>query len=268
MGLCAPWITADAIIGDDALCSSCVQVDAITPAIADAATLLASSVLYEMSGRLWPGVCETTVRPAARRLHDPMPPQQLVTSDDLFWSTPPGWHESWGWYYDHDDLDRGSRRRIMLGFYPIVSISDVSFAGVSLDPSVYRVDEGIWLVRTDGQFWPCRQDWWLDDGEPNTWSVTFEYGALPPAEALTVTAVYACELAKSLAGLECSLPARTTSVTRQGMTQVLFDPLDLIMDGMIGLPIVDTWIKSVNPNRRKRRARIASPDIPRRVTYG
>jgi hypothetical protein len=268
MALCAPWITADDIIGDEAICSACVQIESITPDAATAACQLASAVLYELSGRKWSGVCEQTVRPAARPRTDPAPPDPRVVVDDIFYSVPPGWHEAWGWYEWGDYSDRAERRRITLGFYPIIDVSEVSFAGVPLDPSAYRVDENRWLVRQDGGLWPCRQDWWRPDGDPDTWSVTFEYGSTPPDEARTVAAIYACELARSFCGLECQLPARTQSITRQGVSQVLFDPLDLIADGMIGLPIVDTWLKSVNPHRRRRRARIASPDIPRRVTYG
>lgn len=268
MSLCAPWITADDIIGDDALCPSCVLNESITPDQATAAAGLASSVLFELSGRKWQGVCEATVRPAARPRTDPPPPDPRVTSDRLFQSVPPGWNESWGWFEFSDLDDLANRRRIALGLYPVVSVSSVEFDGVALDPSAYRVDERRWLIRQDGGYWPCRQDWWKPDGDPGTWSVTFDYGVDPPDEAKLVCAIYACELAKSCAGLECSLPARTQSITRQGVSQVLFDPLDLIADGMIGLPIVDTWVRAVNPNRRRSRARIASPDVPRPVRYG
>jgi hypothetical protein len=268
MGLAAPWVTADDIIGDGSLCPSCVANDAITPEAAAAAGRLASSVLYEVTGRKWSGVAEQVVRPAARPRTDPAPPDPRVTSDNRFTSVPPGWHEAWGWYEWNDRSDLAERRRITLGFYPVNEVLDVEFAGVPLDPATYRVDESRWLVRQDGQRWPCRQDWWAPDGSPNTWSVTFTYGTPPPPEGVTVAAVYACELAKSLVGSDCSLPARTQSITRQGITQVVFDPLDLIVDGMTGLPVVDTWVKAVNPTGRRRRGRIVSPDVPRRVTYG
>ncbi len=268
MSLLAPWVTADDIIGDDSLCSACVAVDAISPEIADAAGQLASAVLYELSGRKYPGIAEQTVRPAARPRTDPPPPDPRVTVDRVFTSVPTGWHESWGWYEWDDPDDHASRRAITLGFYPIVSVTQVEFAGTPLDPSAYRVEEARWLVRQDGAYWPCRQDWWRATGEPDTWSVTFDYGVEPPPEGVTVAAYYACELARGMCGMECKLPARTTSITRQGVSQVLFDPLDLIADGMVGLPMVDTWVKAVNPSRRRRRARIASPDVPRRVHYG
>ena len=268
MGLLAPWVGADEIIGDDALCSKCVGVDAISPEVADAAGRLASAVLFELSGRKYPGTATQVVRPAARPRTDPAPPDPRVTSDRVFLSVPPGWHESWGWYEWDDDTDRAERRAITLGFYPVVSVDSVTVDGVALDPSVYRVEEARWLVRQDGGFWPCRQRWWLEDGEPGTWSVEFTYGVDPPAEAVTVAAYYGCELARSMCGMECQLPARTQSITRQGVSQVLFDPLDLIADGMVGLPIVDTWVRSVNPSGRRRRARVVSPDVPRRVRYG
>lgn len=275
MTLLSPWVTADDIIGPDPYCPSCAGVESITPETADLACGLASAVLYQLSGRRFPGVAERTVRPASRRRTDRLPPDGRVTSDvlvsgpaSLYGHVPPGWHEAWGWHYEDDPNDIAGRRQITLGFYPIVSITEVSFAGVTFDPANYRVDEGKWLVRTDGGLWPCRQDWWRNDDEPGTWKVVFDYGVAPSEDAKTVAAVYACELAKSFCGMECALPARTTSITRQGVTQVVFDPLDLVADGMVGLPLVDTWIKAVNPHRRRSRARILSPDVPRRVRRG
>ena len=268
MALLESWVTADEIIGDESCCSACVGQENITVAAAESAARLASAVLSELTGRKWPGVAEQTVRPAARPRTDPPPPDPRVTVDRIFRAVPYGWHESWGWYEWDDDSDRAERRAITLGFYPIVSVTSVEFDGVALDPSAYRVEEARWLVRQDGGLWPCRQDWWRPDGDPGTWSVTFEYGVEPPPEAVTVAAYYACELARSQCGMDCALPARTQSITRQGVSQVLFDPLDLIADGMVGLPIVDTWVKSVNPKPRRRRARIVSPDVPRRVRYG
>lgn len=268
MGLLAPWVTADEIIGDESVCSACVGQENISPEVANTAGRLASAVLYELSGRKWPGIAEQTVRPAARPRTEPPPPDPRVTVDRVFRAVPPGWHESWGWYEWDDESDRAERRAITLGFYPVVSVASVEFDGVPLAAAAYRVDEARWLVRQDGGTWPCRQDWWRPDGDPGTWSVTFDYGVDPPPEAVTVAAYYACELARSMCGMECQLPARTQSITRQGVSQVLFDPLDLIADGMVGLPIVDTWVKAVNPKPRRRRARIVSPDVSRRVRYG
>jgi len=268
MALLGPWIDADDIIGDEAICPSCVQVQSITVEAATAACLLASSVLYELSGRKWAGVGSQTVRPAARPRLDPLPPETRVTMDRVYLESPPGWHESWGWYEFDDSRDIAGRRQITLGFYPIVTITEVRVDGVVLDPSAYRVDESRMLVRQDGDLWPCRQDWWRPEGDDRTWAVDFDYGTEAPAEAQLIAAVYACEIAKSLCGVDCQLPARTQSITRQGVSQVLFDPLDLVADGMIGLPMVDTWIKAVNPDRRRRRAMVSSPDIGRRVRYG
>ena len=268
MTLQAPWVTADDIIGDEALCPTCLKVEEITEEIATAAAQLASSVLYEMTGRKFPGVASRLVRPAARMRMIGPPPDPRVTAQTIYQSVPPGWHESWGYYDNDDPNDIAGRRQITLGFYPLVSITEVKINGVVVDSSTYRIDEGKWLVRTDGNLWPMRQDWWRDDDETRTWSVEFTAGKQPPIEARTVTAIYACELARSMCDLDCKLPARTQSISRQGVSQVVFDPLDLITDGMVGIPIVDTYVKSVNPYRRRRAARIVSPDVKRRVRYG
>lgn len=46
----------------------------------------------------------------------------------------------------------------------------------------------------------------------------------------------------------CKLPSNTTSVTRQGVTVQMSDPVQVINAGMTGLPDVDSWVKAVNPH--------------------
>ena len=68
---------------------------------------------------------------------------------------------------------------------------------------------------------------------------------------------------------ECKLPERITSVSRQGVSFQVFDPQDFMNEGRTGLYTVDIFLKSVNPDRAQKRARVFSPDMPQahRKTY-
>lgn len=56
---------------------------------------------------------------------------------------------------------------------------------------------------------------------------------------------------------ECRIPERVTSVTRQGMSWTMIDPMDFMDKGRTGIYEVDLAINSVRPARR--RARIFHP---------
>ena len=58
---------------------------------------------------------------------------------------------------------------------------------------------------------------------------------------------------------------RTTSAARQNLTMNLADPMALFENGLTGVPMVDQWVKSVNPHGYQRRATISSVDRPRTV---
>ena len=46
----------------------------------------------------------------------------------------------------------------------------------------------------------------------------------------------------------CRLPRNTTSVTRQGVSVQMPSPQEIIDSGSTGLPEVDLWVRSLNPN--------------------
>lgn len=56
---------------------------------------------------------------------------------------------------------------------------------------------------------------------------------------------------------ECRIPERVTSVTRQGMSWTMIDPMDFMEKGRTGIYEVDLAINTVRPGRR--RARIFHP---------
>jgi hypothetical protein len=133
----------------------------------------------------------------------------------------------------------------------------------------WRVDDGQWLVRTDGECWPECQDYNTDSGD-RFFQVTYTKGIPVPSVLLHAAGELACEWAKACVGAPCRLPQRVTSISRQGVSVSLPDVAQLLERGLTGVPTVDQVIRSFNPYSLVSRMHIASPDWPpasRTVTY-
>lgn len=129
---------------------------------------------------------------------------------------------------------------------PVGTVDTVKVDGVVLDPNTYRVDDGKWLVRTDGDCWPGCQDLSKPDTEAGTFSVTY-LNAIPVDHLGQYAAgVLACEYAKACAGIKCRLPSGVTSITRQGISMELVT--GLFPGGKTGIQEVDVWVQMYNPN--------------------
>lgn len=63
---------------------------------------------------------------------------------------------------------------------------------------------------------------------------------------------------------ECQLPARTTSVAREGLQFELQPPTpeSYLEAGRTGLPGVDSWVAGVNPRQATRRSSVYDPGAP------
>jgi hypothetical protein len=72
--------------------------------------------------------------------------------------------------------------------------------------------------------------------------VVFSVASTLPPGARRVAKKYAIELARSGLGLPCELPARKSTVTRQGVSWTIFDPSSHIESGLTGVDSVDTWV--------------------------
>lgn len=156
---------------------------------------------------------------------------------------------------------------------PVTSVTSVIENGVLLNPSTYRVDDRKWLVRTEeGACWAQCQDYNVDAGlglfNDNTLVVTYTRGEPVPQALLDAAATLACEFAKACIGGPCRLPARVSTVARQGV-QLTFTNIDQLIGSMFtGIPEVDQIIKAYNPAGLPRPMRVWSPDLPitRQVT--
>jgi hypothetical protein len=153
--------------------------------------------------------------------------------------------------------------QVLLGRDNIVTVTEVAVDGVALASSAYRVDNGRWLVRQDGNGWPCCQDLSKPDGETGTWSVTFDFGSVPPELVKQAAVSLATEFVKGCRGDgTCRIPNRATTITREGVTYALIDPQGFLEAGLTGLYEVDLAIQATNPGRIQRRAHVLSPESP------
>ena len=220
----------------------------------------ASAWLYRRTARRFRGLCVATVHPVGyctgrysqSRYGDP---------GGAFWYDSRGGRYGWGHYVGRAE----GALEVRLGYEPLRSIVDVTSDGQTLTSTAYRVDDRAYLVRTDGESWPGSNDFTVADGQPGTWPVTLRYGEAPPADGALAAAVLTAELVLAAAGQECRLPKRVQSVSRQGVTAVILDPLELIGQGRTGIPEVDLFVGSVNPSGLARPSGSYSPDGGRAV---
>lgn len=97
--------------------------------------------------------------------------------------------------------------------------------------------------------------------------VNYQYGSLPP-----ITGVHAAtELANQYIwaatdDTRCTLPARVTSVSRQGVSWTLLDNQDFLDKGRTGIYAVDLFLMSVNRDGAQARPRVFTADTPKAQT--
>ena len=254
-GVCAPWTDLTSVRGLPGFPDSA----AIPDATVELAIGWATDVLFDLSGKQWPGECTDTVRPLGD--HRCRSASSWQPRTPFLWPWASGGDavlQGGGWF------GRGCMGipEVDLGVYPLVSIQEVLLDGVDLDPASYRIDNRRLLTRVDGQGWPCWQDVTGASDQPGTWEVSFTYGEVPPDGGKGSATIFAKELALALAGNNsCRLPSRTQTVARQGVTIVAY-PQSILDGGRTGLPEVDLWLASVNPKKIRQQATIMSPDYP------
>lgn len=231
MTLCEPWITSTEL-GD----CGCVTTPP-TPAVLESSIQVASEVLYALSGGVYPGVCEGLVRPCGDACR--------CNFTDC----------------GCNRLPKAFLRR------DVIAVSEVDIAGEILDASAYRL-QGSYLVRLDGNYWPCCQDLSAEPGAADTFTVTLTYGAAPPQMGIEAAKILASELVRACTpGETCALPARVTAITRQGVSMALLDPFDFLDSGRTGLYSVDLFLSTVNPQGLRSRSSAWSPDLPTSLTF-
>jgi hypothetical protein len=150
--VCSVWTTvagvtaqrpdiAALLVGSPAVAGQVQSIPAVglAGAVADA-----TDILFNLSGRQFPGVCSTTVRPVAA------PPTWTLAEWTAYWTAVSGnaWSGSWGICNGGESHDAcNTPPQIDLGLYPVVAIDEVRIDGVVIPPDEYRVDNNRLLVR-------------------------------------------------------------------------------------------------------------------------
>lgn len=241
--LCAPWATlADVPEQHVALVSSDEW---------EVLLLWSSEIIWALSGRQWSGDgCEAA---AELRACPPAPGTgswPFQPADDCCgWWPASGYPWLFGGSYQRR---RANAYAVQLPHDEVTAILSVTVGGEPF--TAYRL-EGSWLERTD-----CRS--WRECGSAEVF-VHYTYGLAPPAGGVRAVVALAIEAAKQAAGdATCRFPKRVVSVSRQGVTLAMIDPMRFLKDRLTGLPEVDLWIVSVNPHRRSSQGSVWSPDLP------
>jgi len=195
--------------------------------------LLASSILWSASGRQWRNVEAS----------------ETVTLDppDDACATGLGYAYQYGYWIP---IQRSATlpNRVRLPRPDVTAITAAEVNGIPV--TNYRLT-GNYAVRTDGKAWPLN----------NATRITYEFGRLAPHTGKLAALTLAAELGRALAGQKCGLPARVTSVTRQGLSFDMLESLEVLKEGLTGLYAVDQWILAANPYKLKQSGSVWSPDI-------
>lgn len=258
MSICSAWVTGDEVLD---CCQAAEETVGTFGSLLDEAALVASELLFDLSGRRWAGACLLEdVRPCHGDCDcgfQVLPRGHVVDPYGVYgWSTSCSGRSCWC-----HDLSRVK----LAGYVPdTTSIVEVLIDGVIVDPSEYRVDEHKWLTRKNGGHWPscARAD--LDSTEVGTFSISYEYGRPVPFAGINAAKQLACQVFLQCSdggdGGDCDLPAGAARITRQGITieRAFFQRN---ADGVwaTGLTAVDYFLNAVNPNGIPRRALFISP---------
>lgn len=195
------------------------------------AARVASMVLYALSGRKYSGI-QTVVE-----FYEPA--DRCGCSSDC-------------------SIICGRRPRLRLRGQPVRTVTELVL-NWETDPTVipsseYKIIDRTYLRPAHNASWSaCRQ-----------LKVTYSFGSVVPEMGLRAARILGNEILKSISCPDqCGLPDRVTSISRQGVSFTVLDPQDFLKDGRTGLYEVDLFLKAVNPDNARKRARVFSPDVPR-----
>lgn len=240
--------------------------DDISDDLMDMACAIASDILFLLTGSAWPGRGSDKVFPQAR---------WRTWERAQWWAQITGQAASqWGYCSCNRGRETGCTRLPEIRLpHPHVdpTLTTVKIAGEVFDndSGMWRIDDGRWLVRQDGDGWPCCQDYRLDDELVGCWSVTYGYGLLPDQGGVMASASLGYELALAFTGdatnSKCRLPKRVTHIVRGSTSIAILDPLTLFKDGLTGLTDVDLWIISKWLGKQRRGGSVMRPGQVRSV---
>lgn len=134
---------------------------------------------------------------------------------------------------------------------PVGEVTEVVAEGKVLDSSVYRVEDGRYLVRMDKNSWPAG----------DRLQVTY-YNSYPVDDmGAHAAGVMAAEWLRLITGdKKCRLPASATTVSRSGIT--IEKATGMFPGNVTGIPEIDAYLMLFNPNALRVAPRVYSLDLP------
>ncbi len=219
----------------------------------------ASNLLWALSGRKYSGITTVTERyvcaqrsyrlGASSRTYSP------VLLDGDIYNIPT---EEFDDFSDIVSDGMSPNSRIKLRGRPVTKIHTIrTRTGDVVDPSSYYLVDHSTVQAAAGVPWtPCNIE------------ITYSYGSYVPTAGKMAARTLAIEFCKLWNNDDdCALPQRITSITRQGVSYTLLDNQDFIDELKTGLYAVDLFLRSVNPDKARAKARVFSPDVPRARRY-
>lgn len=219
----------------------------------------ASNLLWALSGRKYSGTTTVTERYVCATLSYRYGPSIRNTKPELVLGDV--------YNISYTDMDSytavttdglSPQSRLRLRGRPVQKIHTIrNRSGVVIDENSYYLVDHSTIQAVQGSRWtPCDIE------------VTYTYGIEPPTLGKIAARTLAMEFCKLWNGDDdCLLPQRVTSVSRQGVSYTILDSQDFIDDMRTGLYTVDMFLKSVNPDRARAKARVFTPDVPRARRY-
>lgn len=215
----------------------------------------ASYLLWALSGRKYSGVTTVTERyVCAGRTYRYGPAldnnKAILVDGDVY----NFFSDDLDFYEDMTSDGMTSTSRIRLRGRPVTKVHTVrNRVGAVIGPDKYYLVDHSTLQSVVGVPWsPCNVE------------VTYSYGVEPPTLGKMAARTLAIEFAKLWSGDDtCALPQRVTSISRQGVSYTLLDSQDFIDEMRTGLYAIDLFLKSVNPDKARAKARVFSTDTPR-----
>jgi hypothetical protein len=217
------------------------------------AAKVASQLLFQLSGRKYSGTTTVTERyVCATRGHNYGLARGTTTAALVNGDVQNIPLTAYDFYETASDgITTGSRLR--LRGKPVTKVHAIrDHLGEIINPNYYYLSDHSVIQPVRGVPWrPCNVE------------VTYTYGVEAPAMGKMAARMLAIEFCKMWSGEDCELPQRVTSIARQGVSYTILDPQEFVAQGRTGIYFVDLFLKSVNPDGAKNRARVFSPDLAR-----
>lgn len=218
----------------------------------------ASQLLWAMSGRKYSGINTTTERYicTTRRYRYGASARNFTAEllNGNVYNVP---YQDFNNYVDVTSDGLTPQSRLRLRGRPVIKIHEIrNRAGELITPDNYYLVDHSTIQAVQGVPWaPCDIE------------VTYTYGAQAPELGRQAAKYMAIQFIKLWSGDDCELPARVTSVSRQGVSYTVLDSQEFIQELRTGVYTVDLFLKSVNPDGARSKARVFTPDVPRARAY-